>query len=138
MTEPRALTDWQKIGMVTTMNGMFAIVAPYYANTLGRWWNDVFLPTNEKRRRGELPRMKPSFQEVELKQVTTSVTNPAGYEDSEIAFLFDVDNGGYEVEARFCDLYEDGQPLLCELRMRLHYHEDDEELDHSAEASDGV
>lgn len=62
MSEPLSVTDWQKLGTITTSNGMLALVAPYYANTLGRWWNDVFLAENEARRRGELPRTRPSFQ----------------------------------------------------------------------------
>ena len=126
MSEPLSVTDWQKLGTITTSNGMLALVAPYYANTLGRWWNDVFLAENEARRRGELPRTRPSFQGVKLEQVTTSVTNPDGYRDTETAVLVDCDNGGYAVEARFCDLYGDGHMSICDLRIRLHYHDGDE------------
>ena len=121
MNEPQALTDWQKLGTITTSNGLFALVAPYYATTLGKWWNDVFLPENDARRRGELPRTQPAFEEVQLEQITTSVTNPGGYRDIETALLFQCDNGGYDVEGRFCDIYGDGHMSLCEVRIRLHW-----------------
>jgi hypothetical protein len=75
------------------------------------------------------------FEEIELPQITTSVLNPDGYEDHESAFLFTLDNGGYDVEGRFCDLYGDGHMELCELRIRLHVHD---EHDGGDEVSDAV
>jgi hypothetical protein len=55
MSEPTNLTDWQKLGTVTTANGMFAIVAPYYATTLGKYWNEHYLPNLQRQRAGEIP-----------------------------------------------------------------------------------
>ena len=41
--------------------------------------------------------------------------------------FFEVDSdGGYNVEGRFCDLYGDGRMTLCELRMQLHCHDEDD------------
>jgi hypothetical protein len=59
------------------------------------------------------------------------VLNPGGYEDREAALAFATpSNGGYDVDARFCDLYGDGHWSICELRIRLHDHElDDDEGD---------
>ena len=118
--------EWTKIGMITTANGMFAIVAPYYANSLGEWWDGYLARPFEQRRDDHR-----QFEEVRLKQITTSVSHPEGYEDSESALLFQADNGGWDVEARFCDYYGGGPdhaPVLCELRIRLHHFDDDEEV----------
>jgi hypothetical protein len=123
------LHDWKRIGMITTGNGMFAIVPPYYGSSLRKWWNHDYLPKLEEERQGLRPRLRPQFEEVELQQVTTSVTKPKGYLDSESALVFQVEsNGGYDVDARFCDPYGDGHMSICELRIRVHAHlEDDDE-----------
>jgi hypothetical protein len=122
------LHDWKQIATITTGNGMFAIVPPYYGNTLGKWWDRVFLPRNEEVRKGRRPRLTSQFEEVELRQKTWSVTNPKGYKDMESALVFDAPgNGGYAVDARFCDLYGDGHMSICELRIRLHAHDEDDD-----------
>jgi hypothetical protein len=119
------LHDWKTIGTITTGNGMLAIVPPYYAGTLAEWWDAKLraLQTSDN------PRLltRQQFEEVSLRQITTSLAHPEGYQDSEQAFVFQTGNGGWDVEARFCDLYGSGHLDLCELRIRLHSHEDDDD-----------
>lgn len=102
---------WQTIGTVSTGNGTLAIVPPYYANTLGKWW-DERVETLHADRMG-------NFEAARLEQITSAVGGRA-YPDSEQALLVSCENGTYDVEARFCDLYDDGHLTICELRIVLH------------------
>jgi hypothetical protein len=118
------MQHWKNIGEVSTENGTLAIVPPYYGNTLGQWWEDYLtLPIED--RRPDTWKVK----QLDLRQITTSVTNPDGYEDREAALLIPCDNGTYDVLARYCDLYGDGHLTICEVRLVLHNveHEDDDE-----------
>ena len=118
----RDLREWHTVGKVSTNNGMLTIVAPYYARTLGEWW-DTRLKHLDAIRSGAAPRLQPEFENIKLEQVTHSVTNPDGYRDSETAFAFNTSNSVWDVEARFCDQYASGHMGLCEIRLRLHHYD---------------
>jgi hypothetical protein len=117
------LHDWKTIGKVGTHNGTLALVAPYFAGTLGDWWNDYLtLPIEE--RRPDTWKVK----QLRLRQATTK-HDGLTFEDCEHALLIPCENGPYDVQARFCDLYGDGHLTICELRINLHWaeHAEDEE-----------
>jgi hypothetical protein len=120
--------EWTKLGMVTTSNGMLAIVPPYYGGAMNEWWHRVYLPGLDRVRAGLAPRLRPQFERVSLHQRTSSVMKPEGYEDSEAALLFNTpNNGGYDVEGRFGPMYGDDVSLL-EVRIRFDaYDEEDDD-----------
>jgi hypothetical protein len=113
------LHDWKPVGEVGTGNGTLALVAPYFATTLGDWWNDYLTLPTEDRRPDDW-----QVKQLDLRQMTTKHDGHS-YQDREAALLIPCDNGTYDVEARFCDLYGDGHLLPCELRVDLHryWHE---------------
>jgi hypothetical protein len=104
------LHDWQTIGRISTNNGMFALVAPYAAAHLDRWWQHkldlgpLFRAWWEEHR---------NFAQADL--------------DDDAALLVSCDNGPYDVQARFCDLYGDGHLSICALRVDFHAIEHDDE-----------
>lgn len=51
--------------------------------------------------------------------------HPGGRESG--LFVRTESNGGYDVDARFCDLYGTGHLSICELRIKLHFHDLDDE-----------
>jgi hypothetical protein len=109
--------EWQTIGTVGTDTAMFAILDPCLGARLAKYWETVYLPS--LRDETGAPLERPQFVGAPLRAETYLGD----------ALLFDVeDDGGYDVEARFCDRYGTGRPTLCELRLRLHAHDpgDDE------------
>lgn len=116
------LHAWKHIGQVSTENGLLAIVAPYYGRTLGEWWDRLLALGPKFRSWVDVHR---NFAQVKLEQVTTK-HDGTSYTDHEDALLVSCDNGTYDVEARFCDLYDDGHLTICEVRFVLHTVEHDD------------
>jgi hypothetical protein len=122
------LHEWKTIGTASTSNGLLALVAPYYAATLGKWWDrTVGLPPHEFRKWHDAHR---NFEHLKLRQATAK-HDGTSYTDSEQALLVACENGPYDVQARFCDLYSDGHLSVCEVRINLHWaeHADDQDED---------
>lgn len=122
------LHEWKTIATVTTDNGLLSIVAPYSANTLGRKWAELLsLPPEEFRTWHNEHR---NFAELDLEQVTTK-HDGTSYPDRGDALLVACENGAYDVQARFCDLYGTGHLSICELRINLHWaeHQEDDEAE---------
>lgn len=112
--------DWKPIGTASTENGLLAIVAPYFANTLAQKWAELLsLPPEEFRAWHDQHR---NFAQLRLEQTTTK-HDGTSYADREDALLVSCENGTYDVQARFCDLYGDGHLTPCELRINLHWAE---------------
>jgi hypothetical protein len=114
----RSDTAWRKIGTVSTGNCMLTIVPPYYAETLAEHWAE--------RLRSDDRLSHASYEEIELHQRTLNF-RLADFADSERCLLFDTPgNGAWDVEGRFDDIYDDGHPLLVEVRIRLFENGQDE------------
>jgi hypothetical protein len=130
------LHAWKPVGEVGTDNGTLALVAPYFAATLGDWWEDYLTLPTEARRPDAW-----AFKQLDLRQTTTK-HDGTSYPDCEAALLIPCDNGLYQVQARFCDLYGDGHWFPCELRIDLHPHWHEQERrdalrDHAAAQAAG-
>ena len=123
------LHGFKTIGQASTENGLLAVVAPYFAHTLGQWWHD-YLEQNDHTR----PQLSmENSHEITLEQTTYKQSCPDGYQDTQWALLVNCDNDIYDVEARFCDQYGDGHMSICELRIKLHRWHHDDGLDDEVE-----
>jgi hypothetical protein len=118
------LHDWVKLGQASTDTAMLAIVDPCQADNLHRYWHGVYLPDicNPFKRQVR----RPQFHEVKVDP------RPDYWLGDAVLFETFCD-GGYDVEARFCDVYGDGHMSICELRIRVHSHDDDDDDDGPAE-----
>jgi hypothetical protein len=117
------LHDWQTIGTVTTDTAALVITDPGASATLARAWY-------ERLKRMSDPDREPlgNFEELKLDgepERTHPWVEARGTEHA-LAIRTDSD-GSYDVDARFCDLYGDGHLSICEVRLRLHYHDDEED-----------
>jgi hypothetical protein len=108
------LHDWQTIGEVGTDTATLAIVAPEQAMNLARHWKRF---VDELNRGARVPPTQ--FEELKLGRPDYW----AGQTLLDTTFADNV----YDVEARFCDDYlGNGHLSICELRIRLHHHDDAE------------
>jgi len=133
------LHDWQTIGMVTTDTAALVIGDPGASATLARAWHESVGRMRDPDCRG--CRVTPgckcepmgNFEELELRGEPERTHPWVEARGTEHALVVDTGgDGGWHVEARFCDLYGDGHLSVCELRIRLHYHDEDDGLDPDA------
>ena len=117
------LREWHTIGTVAPATGCSSIVPPYYARRSGNGGTE----RSSSRATGRAAPALREFEEIKLEQITNSVMNPDGYRDSEQAFAFPTENGLWDVDARMCDQYGRRAQGVCEIRIRLHHFDEEDE-----------
>jgi|SRR5215207_4510506 len=126
------LHDWQTIGMVTTDTASLVIADPGASATLARAWHERVGRMRDPDCPGCLTpgcKCEPMHNFEELKLTGDAELSHPWVEarGTEHALVLDTGgDGGWHVDARFCDYYGDGHLSVCEVRIRLHGHDEDD------------
>ena len=92
-------------------------VPPHFAELLAAVWEQRLTTLRDDRIY--------NYEQHQLGEHWVSADNPDGRDITEECMLVACDDGVFDVDARFCDHYSDGRMTVCELRIRLHDHDNE-------------
>jgi hypothetical protein len=122
------LHGFKQIGEVGSWCGVFAIVEIGTGRHLADWWEDIVginIPVDAAHG-GELVAARQRLEQFNMTQShEVRFDGWKGFEEDGV--VVNTEQGIFPVYARYCDRYGSGHMSICELRIDLHRHDEDDE-----------